>query len=162
MSGGHSSNRRALGWLGASAVATIAIDQVSKFAIGAFKPEWIQRNAGIAFSVKAPAWVVVIGLLLLLGIGVERWISWTAHERQGHAWILGLLIGGGIGNIIDRLLFGSVRDFIDVRVWPVFNLADTALTIGVIGLLWYALRSSLTFTTHASRGRQGDARKRLD
>ena len=52
---------------------------------------------------------------------------------------LGLLLGGAAGNFIDRLRFGYVVDFIDLRVWPVFNLADSAVTVGIIVLAWFLL-----------------------
>jgi len=52
----------------------------------------------------------------------------------------GLILGGAIGNLIDRVFIGHVIDFIDFRVWPVFNIADSAITIAVIGLLIYFWR----------------------
>lgn len=52
---------------------------------------------------------------------------------------LSLILGGAIGNLIDRLRLGYVVDFIDLRVWPVFNLADSAITVGVILLIGNAL-----------------------
>ena len=51
---------------------------------------------------------------------------------------LGLLLGGAVGNLLDRLRFGHVVDFIDFRIWPVFNIADIAIVLGSI-LLIYAL-----------------------
>ncbi len=48
---------------------------------------------------------------------------------------LGLILGGAIGNLIDRLLFGYIIDFLDLRVWPVFNIADSAITVGSVLLL---------------------------
>jgi signal peptidase II len=48
----------------------------------------------------------------------------------------GLLIGGAVGNLIDRAREGAVTDFVDVSIWPAFNLADTAITIGVLSLLY--------------------------
>ena len=48
---------------------------------------------------------------------------------------VGLLLGGTIGNLIDRLLYGAVIDFIDFRIWPVFNIADSAVTISVVFLI---------------------------
>lgn len=52
---------------------------------------------------------------------------------------LGLLLGGAVGNLIDRLRFGYVIDFVDLRVWPVFNLADSAVTVGILMLAWFIL-----------------------
>lgn len=48
---------------------------------------------------------------------------------------LGLILGGAIGNLIDRLLFGYIIDFLDFRVWPVFNIADSAITVGSVLLV---------------------------
>jgi len=54
--------------------------------------------------------------------------------------VLGLVLGGAVGNLIDRLRFGYVTDFIDVGLWPAFNIADSAITIGVILLAYSLLR----------------------
>jgi len=56
---------------------------------------------------------------------------------------LGLILGGAAGNLIDRLRFGYVIDFLDFRVWPVFNVADSAITVGVAILILKVLRKNL-------------------
>jgi signal peptidase II len=76
------------------------------------------------------ATIVVIALILL-------WV----RNLDDHALAipLGLVLGGGIGNVIDRLFRdtdGRVVDFVDLHVWPVFNVADAAITVGVIAILW--------------------------
>lgn len=77
--------------------------------------------------------IVIVGLLL-------RWL-WRAEQRLMAAAI-GLVIGGAIGNIIDRILFGAVVDFINVAYYPwVFNVADSAIVIGVGLLIWDSFRS---------------------
>ena len=53
---------------------------------------------------------------------------------------VGLITGGAAGNILDRFLYGYVVDFIDIRVWPVFNIADCAITVGVVILAAQVLR----------------------
>ena len=57
---------------------------------------------------------------------------------------LSFILGGAIGNLIDRLQFGFVVDFLDFRVWPVFNIADSAITIGGILLFFILLKESKT------------------
>jgi signal peptidase II len=54
------------------------------------------------------------------------------------AW--GLIAGGAVGNALDRIFIGTVTDFINFHFWPAFNVADSALTIGVILLAWHAFR----------------------
>ena len=59
---------------------------------------------------------------------------------------LGLILGGALGNLFDRMRFGYIIDFIDFRVWPVFNIADSGITIGMIILLWSILSKRLPCT----------------
>lgn len=73
------------------------------------------------------AWLGVIAVTLFV---VARWKRFAAHERIA----LGLVLGGALGNALDRLTRGYVIDFIHVRFWPVFNVADIAITLGA-GLL---------------------------
>ena len=92
------------------------------------------HNPGIAFSLLAgipllvPA-AVALTLLFLLFYNRPRW-----SRRPLAQAALALLGGGAIGNLIDRLRVGAVVDFIDLHVWPIFNLADVAVTAGA-GLL---------------------------
>ena len=93
----------------------------------------VQFNSGIAFSqaTGSTAIVTVIALGVLVGLLV------VARRTTGMftAVILGLVIGGAVGNLADRLVRhhgGAVIDWIDLRWWPVFNLADAALSIGVV------------------------------
>ena len=58
------------------------------------------------------------------------------HMKKYESYALGLILGGTIGNLIDRIFLGYVVDFINLKFWPVFNLADTATTIGLIWLIW--------------------------
>ena len=61
---------------------------------------------------------------------------------------LGLILSGAIGNLIDRLFLGYVVDFLDFRVWPVFNVADSAITVGAVLLGWSLLRDSRKKSTN--------------
>lgn len=105
------------------------------------------RNPGAAFSLLADAdptfrgWfflivsIVALTLITVFLRRVERGDWWTLSG-------LSLILGGAVGNIIDRVRYGEVIDFIDLYVgryhWPVFNLADSAITIGMVLLLGHA------------------------
>jgi signal peptidase II len=82
------------------------------------------------------ATVVVIGVILF-------WARWIEDPRL--IVPLGLIVGGGLGNVIDRLFRdhdGQVVDFIDLHVWPVFNVADMAVVLGVVVILFLSFRSN--------------------
>ena len=80
-------------------------------------------------------------LALAISVGIVWWLRAANGWRQGAA--LGLVLGGAIGNVIDRLRFGAVYDFLYFHVgdwyWPAFNLADSAITVGVVLLVWDSL-----------------------
>jgi signal peptidase II len=92
------------------------------------------RNPGAAFSLGTSATL----LLSLVSIGVGVWIVRIARRVDSAWWglALGLVLGGAIGNLVDRLLRapgplrGHVVDFVDVGWWPVFNVADSAIVVG--------------------------------
>ena len=95
-------------------------------------------NTGVAFSLAqgfAPSLLIAVGIALSILFGL--WLFRT--HSLAHAAGLGLAIGGALGNVVDRLRFGSVRDFIDlywgVHHWPAFNLADAAVVTGLAMLL---------------------------
>lgn len=92
------------------------------------------HNRGIAFSLLGgvPLLVPAALALTLLFLLFDKGARWSRRPMPQAA--LALLGGGAVGNLIDRLRVGAVVDFIDVSVWPVFNLADVAVTAGA-GLL---------------------------
>ncbi len=146
--------------LAAGAVATVvAFDQVSKrWAEGSFDAGRLEvvpdllwftyvENPGSAFSMfqNAGVW---LGVAAAGAVGVIGWSLRT--PRPGVEVVgLGLVMGGAVGNLVDRatrgegLLDGKVVDWIQVPNFPVFNLADTALTVGVGLVLWSSLRQTL-------------------
>ena len=93
-------------------------------------------NTGSAFGLfKNLNW-----LFMLFSIAVIIAIFYYSRKNFGEKerflqFAVGLLLGGTIGNMIDRILYGAVTDFLDFRVWPVFNVADSAVTISVIILI---------------------------
>jgi signal peptidase II len=59
------------------------------------------------------------------------------RSRTAYLWLpVGMLLGGALGNLLDRVRDGAVTDFIDPVLWPAFNVADTCIVLGVLGLLW--------------------------
>ncbi|HEY2937335.1 MAG TPA: signal peptidase II [Gaiellaceae bacterium] len=93
------------------------------------------QNSGIAFGLFASATVVVI----VLTAAAVAWMLWFfARSGQRHPVLpvaLGLVIGGSVSNLIDRVRLGHVTDFLDLRFWPAFNLADTFICVGVAILI---------------------------
>jgi signal peptidase II len=93
------------------------------------------RNRGIAFGLleDGGALLVVFAALALAALLV----FFARHRDRPLVWLpVGLLIGGAAGNLIDRIRDGAVTDFIDPPWWPAFNVADAAITFGVISLLY--------------------------
>ena len=93
------------------------------------------RNSGVAFSMLSGggALPLIIGLV---AVGALLAFFLT-HLRRPLVWLpTGLLLGGAAGNLLDRLRVGSVTDFVKLPHWPAFNLADIAITIGVIALVY--------------------------
>ncbi len=92
------------------------------------------RNTGIAFGILAGSGtlIVVVGLIALVGLAIYL----ALRSSSVIAWIsFGLLLGGAISNLADRVAYGAVTDYIDPVLWPAFNLADVAIVIGVFGVL---------------------------
>jgi len=139
-------------WFGLAAVAGAAIagDQLTKQvvrghlqldeSVKVFGPLTIHRvqNSGIAFGLFGSATPIVT---VLTALAVGWMIVFFARSGARHPVLpaaLGLLIGGSVSNLVDRVRLGHVTDFIDLRWWPAFNLADSFIVIGV-GLLLAAL-----------------------
>ncbi|MCB2193233.1 MAG: signal peptidase II [Deltaproteobacteria bacterium] len=150
---------RRLGKLALIALALAGADQLLK----AIMVPWLEQgpvtiipgfarlvlayNTGAAFSsfatVQGARWMLVGATLVALALA-----AWAAcgplGRRRGTFWALGLICGGAVGNLIDRLRLGSVVDFVDLYAgnwhWPVFNLADTAITLGGVYLAWALIR----------------------
>jgi signal peptidase II len=132
---------------GALAVAVVVADQATKSLVrhnvrigssdGIFPGVQLVHvhNRGVAFG------LFVNGGVLLVIIGVAAvsalLIFFATHSRRPLVWLpTGLLLGGAAGNLIDRLDRGYVTDFIDLPLWPAFNLADFCITAGVLSLLY--------------------------
>jgi len=115
----------------------IFFDQLTKFL---FKNKHFfiinyQENYGAAFSLFQGQLLIFI----LVSILVIFLISFY-YNRVRYKIALLFIFGGTIGNLIDRIFLGFVRDFIDLKVWPVFNIADSANVIGVAILIYYLIK----------------------
>ncbi|MFV9509964.1 signal peptidase II [Tepidibacillus sp. LV47] len=96
------------------------------------------RNRGAAFSILQNQRTFFIILTSIVAVFLIYYI-WQVKETQKILTFgLALILGGAIGNLIDRIIFGEVIDFIDVRIihFAIFNIADSAITIGVILMIW--------------------------
>jgi signal peptidase II len=93
------------------------------------------RNSGVAFGAFAGGGLVVVALVAA-ALAALLYYFFTHLDRR-LVWLpTGMLLGGAIGNIIDRVRDGAVTDFIKLPAWPAFNVADMAITFGVLVLLW--------------------------
>ena len=108
------------------------------------------RNTGVAFGlfaadgVSTASWTLTaLGLLALGAVGVYFWIA--SPRDRGLLVALSLVVGGAVGNLIDRVASGAVTDFIDVYFgahhWPSFNVADSAISIGIVLMAIDSLRA---------------------
>jgi signal peptidase II len=93
------------------------------------------RNTGVAFGALQDGGVA-IGILVALALSLL--VGYFAlNATRPWLWLpVGLLLGGALGNLADRARAGAVIDFIDPVAWPAFNLADAAIVVGVLGLLY--------------------------
>jgi signal peptidase II len=142
----------------AAAALVVVLDQASKWwiverlmqppkivPVAPFLDIVLVWNRGITFGLfnKAGAAqpIVFTALAIVIGAGLLLWLKGV---RQG--WVavaIGAILGGAVGNVLDRLRFGAVVDFIDVHVagwhWPAFNVADSAITVAVVAIAAEAL-----------------------
>lgn len=99
------------------------------------------QNKGAAFGLLAGQQALFI-IITLISIFLIAFYYFKAKEAyQIFNLALGLELGGAIGNLIDRLRLGGVTDFINFRIWPVFNIADAAIVLGVFFLILVSLRT---------------------
>ncbi len=101
----------------------------------------LSHNRGVAFGLAGGAGVGLV-LLTVVALAVIGWLFARDPARRGMWVAVGLLSGGALGNLIDRLASGAVTDYIEIGPWPPFNLADVAITTGVVLMVWIYLRDA--------------------
>jgi signal peptidase II len=151
--------RNALAWLWLSGLV-LALDQASKLAVIDSLTAYVDvipltsffnlvhvHNTGAAFSLFAdqPGWQRGFFLAVaLVASGIILYLLRKTAGRRLFSAALALILGGAIGNVIDRALYGHVIDFLDVYVggwhWPAFNIADSAITVGAALLIFDGMR----------------------
>lgn len=155
-------------WLRTSALglAVVIVDQATKAVVeaeispgervGAIGPLQLTNveNTGIAFGLASGGGIAIVAGTVI-AIALILAIFGRDPTRSGAWAAVGLLAGGALGNLVDRLSKGAVTDFIDLPAWPAFNVADIAITVGVIALSWALL-------TESGSGRDGPDRSGED
>jgi signal peptidase II len=101
----------------------------------------LAHNRGVAFGLAGGAGVGLV-LVTLIALGVVGYLFARDPARPGMWVATGLLAGGAIGNLADRVRADAVTDFVDLSPWPPFNLADVAITAGVLLLVFLYLRDA--------------------
>lgn len=119
------------------------LDQISKYfftgkniEIASFFSFSYVQNTGAGFGFLQGQNSALIWLTIAF-LGILFYYYDQIPEKKSIVIFVGLVLGGALGNLIDRIFFGFVKDFISFSFWPSFNIADSAITIGAIGLLVY-------------------------
>jgi signal peptidase II len=126
---------------GTKALATSLVSRGDRIEVLPFLHLENVRNQGVAFGIGGDISAVFIGATIVLLLGFLVFLAF----RGGSGWLVwlpaALLIGGALGNLADRVRDGAVTDFISLPAWPTFNLADVAIVVGVLFLLFDVERS---------------------
>ncbi|MDO4364308.1 MAG: signal peptidase II [Clostridia bacterium] len=135
-------------------VLIVAFDQITKYfaslkladgSVAKFIPGVVQfryaENTGMAFSMLSGARWIFIALTVVVCVGVFYYLFSNRCKSLWLYWSLGVILSGGIGNLIDRIRFGYVVDFIEPTFvnFAIFNIADCAVTCGAVVLVGYLL-----------------------
>lgn len=145
--------RHFLRWICLS-LLIVALDQISKYFILNLNPEQpiaitsffnltllFNRGAAFSFLSSASGWqnIFFAVIAILVSLIVVRWLYQITENRISLKLSLSLILGGALGNLIDRIIRGNVIDFLDFYYqnwhWPAFNLADSAIVIGILLML---------------------------
>lgn len=126
---------------GSKALATSLVSRGESTELLPFLSLANTRNKGVAFGLGGDISAALIGVTVVLLVGLLVYLASRARDHR-LVWLPGaLLVGGALGNLADRVRDGAVTDFIDLPLWPTFNLADIAIVAGVLLLFGEIERS---------------------
>jgi signal peptidase II len=144
-----------------AALATFGLDQASKLAV-VFGLDLLNRgeidvlppflnfrmawNYGVNFGLLSHGSDIARWGLIVLALVISGWVVWWMRRERGNAWALvsgGVLVGGAVGNVVDRVAYGAVADFLNMSCCGIenpyaFNVADIAIFVGAIGLVIFS------------------------
>ena len=114
------------------------------FYIYSFLNFYLVWNSGVGFGIASMEaniyYHIVTAIIVIVNIGL---IYFLVKSKGGYAYLIALIIGGALGNLLDRIYYHAVPDFIDLHLsnhhWFIFNIADIFITLGIIGLLFVEL-----------------------
>jgi signal peptidase II len=155
-------------WLlaGVLCAAVIALDQVSKAIVRAqivlgeqidvFGPLGLTQthNTGVSWGLASGTGAPLV-IITVLALGVVVYLFARDPDRPGMWVACGLIAGGAVGNLIDRVAAGHVTDFIELPPWPPFNVADVCITFGVAILILIYLREGIREERARRQGEKG-------
>jgi signal peptidase II len=159
-------SRRAWLLAGGLGAAVIVVDQVAKAIvrsqivigeeIDVFGPLGLTQthNTGVAFGLAGGTGAPLV-IVMLVALGVVTYLFAQDPARPGMWLASGLLAGGAVGNLIDRIGAGHVTDFIELPPWPPFNVADVCITFGVVLLVLIYLREGIREERARKQGEKG-------
>ena len=122
------------------AAGTMVVDQALKILMVYLQPASgllrLVHNTGAGFGILKGYTLLLTAISLAVAVAILINVRKIPSERWAQiSW--GLFLGGVVGNLIDRAVYGSVVDFIDFRFWPAFNVADAAISVAAVGLIIY-------------------------
>jgi signal peptidase II len=133
-----------------AAAMIVILDQITKLIamnlfseplslLGGFFSFLIVKNHGAGFGIlQGQGFLLIIVSAIVIGSLIYYHSGFIGHS--GMLISMGLVLGGAFGNLIDRIMLGYVIDFISFSFWPAFNIADSAITIGAAGMIYYYLK----------------------
>jgi signal peptidase II len=129
--------------------AVHGLDLINRHEIDVFPPYLVFRmawNEGINFGLLSHGSDIARWGLIVLALAISAWVVWWMRRERGNMWAElsgGLLVGGALGNVIDRIAYGAVADFLNMSCCGIenpyaFNVADIAIFVGALGLVVFA------------------------